>query len=72
MKRKRNSIKTIRNLHELQLLKQNIEFREKFYKKEISGVSSDIIDNFFDKMRDFAFEFGAKMITQLFKSKKDI
>ncbi len=65
-------MKAMKNMRELQLLKQKLEYQEKLYEKEITGSTADIVENLTDKLRDLAFQFGSHLILQLIhgKSKK--
>ena len=61
-----NNIKSIR---ELELVKQKLKYREKYVEKELIGSSTDLIDHFTDKLRDFTFDFGMRMVASLFQNK---
>lgn len=63
-------MKTLKNMRELQLMKQKLEYQEKLYEKEIVGSTADIVDNLTDKIRDWAFQFGTHLILQLIHGKK--
>lgn len=61
-------MKTVRNLNELKLVKQNLKFREMLYERDLAGATTAIVDNLTDKLRDLAFDFGMKIITHLIAS----
>ncbi len=58
-------MKAIRNMRELYLMKEKLEYQEKLYEKEIASSTADIIDNLTDKLRDMAFELGARLMLKL-------
>lgn len=66
MKKKLNSI---RNMRELSLYKQNLRYKQKLYEQEVAGVTADVVDHFADKVKDLAYDLGAKLLTQLFTRK---
>ncbi len=61
-----NKIKSIR---ELELVKQKLKYREMYVEKELIGSSTDLINHFTDKLKDFTFDFGLRMVTSLFQKK---
>ena len=71
MKSKNKKIKGISTMHELKLIKQKLEYKEKLYEKEVAEVSADIVDNLTDKLKEFVFNVGSRLIFQLFKSGKE-
>lgn len=62
-------MKAVKNLRELQLLKQKLEYQERLYEKEITGSVADIVDNLTDKLRDVAFQFGSHLVLRLIRSR---
>lgn len=70
MSRKIDKMKTISTLQELRLVKQKLEYQEKLLEKDVAGASADIVDNLTDKLKEFVFNVGSKLIVQLFKSGK--
>ena len=71
MKSKFNKVKTISTMHELKLIKQKLEYKEKLYEKEVAGASADIVDKLSDKLKEFVFNVGSRLIFQLFRSGKE-
>ena len=67
----KNKLKSIRNMRELSLYKQNLEYKTKFYEKEVAGISEDIIDNFADKVKELTFNVSSKLIAQFFGKKRN-
>jgi hypothetical protein len=63
-------MKALKNMRELQLMKQKLEYQERLYEKEIAGSADDIVDNLTDKLRDLAFQFGAHLILRLIHGKR--
>ncbi len=63
-------MKAVKNMRELQLLKQKLEYQERLYEKEITGSTADIVDNLIDKLRDLAFQFGSHLVLRLIHSRR--
>lgn len=63
-------MKALKNMRELQLMKQKLEYQERLYEKEITGSTADILDNLTDKLRDLAFQFGSHLVLQLIHGKR--
>ena len=63
-------MKKIKNLTELELYKQKLKFKEKLLEREIVGNTSDLIEHFSDKLKDYAFDLGTKLVWLIFKNKK--
>jgi hypothetical protein len=57
-------MKTIRNLHELKMMKQKLKFQEMLHERELSGTTAAIVENFTDKLRELAFDLGSRMVNQ--------
>lgn len=66
----RSKLKNIKNTRELDLYKQNLEYRVKIYEKEVAGITEDVIDNFTDKIKDFTFNLAFKLVSEFFKKKE--
>lgn len=60
----------IKNMRELQLVKQKLQYQEQLMEKEIIGTSTEIIEHFSEKLKDFAFELSMRLILQLFRKKQ--
>jgi hypothetical protein len=63
-------MKALRNMRELQLMKQKLEYQERLYEKEIARSTADIVDNLTDKLRDLAFQFGTHLVLRLIHRKR--
>jgi hypothetical protein len=61
-------MKAIKNLRELHLMKEKLEYQERLYEKEMAASTADIIDNLTDKLRDMAFDVGTRLVVQLITS----
>jgi hypothetical protein len=61
-------MKTIRNIRELNLMKQKLEYQEKLYEKELTLSAAEIVDNLALKLRDLAFDMSLRLLFQLIKS----
>lgn len=66
----KSKLKNIRNMRELGMYKQNLEYKAKLYEKEVAGVSEDIIDNFTLKLRDLTFNVAMRLFSELFTKKE--
>jgi hypothetical protein len=58
-------MKTIKNMRELNLMKQKLEYQEQLYEKEITISAAEVVDNMALKLRDVAFDLSARLILQL-------
>jgi hypothetical protein len=63
-------MKAIKNMRELDLMREKLEYQELFYEKELVGNSAEIIDNVTDKLKDAAFDLGTKLLFQLVSPSK--
>lgn len=63
-------MKAIRNMRELTLMKQKLEYQEQLYEKEMVASTADIIENLSDKLRDLAFDLGTRIVVQLITSRR--
>ncbi len=63
-------MKAIKNMRELNLMKQKLEYQEKLYEKELTASTADVIDNLADKLRDVAFDLGSRLILRLLKLRR--
>ena len=66
MKKRRIKIRNIRNIHELQLVKQKLEMQDILYEKEMNDVFSDMVDNFIYKLKGFTFDMAYRLVFKLF------
>jgi hypothetical protein len=58
-------MKTIKNMRELNLMKQKLEYQEKLYEKELTISATEVVDNLTLKLRDAAFDMSVRLILQL-------
>lgn len=63
------NMKRIKNMRELELMKENIEYRQLISEKKLLGSSVGIIDSFTDGLKDWAFEFGTSLFLNLIRGK---
>ena len=68
MKKKVNKI-SVRNMRELNLMKQKLKYQARLYEKEMTGSVADVVDDMTDKLRDLAFEVGSRLIIRLIRPK---
>jgi len=64
-KKSKINMAAIRNMRELRLMRQKLIYQEKLYEKEFSTTATDLSDNLSAKVRDFAFDFGSRMIIRV-------
>lgn len=57
-------------MRELNLYRQKLKYRELLMEKELTGTTVDLIHHFGDELKEFAVEFGAKMVWFFLKGKK--
>lgn len=60
----------IKNMKDLKQKKQQLEFQEKFYKKELLFSTSGILDNFAINFRNLAFDFGYRVVAKYIFSRR--
>ena len=59
-------MKQIRNMRELELMKQNLSFKIMLLEDKMIDRSGDMVDTLTNRLRDVAFEMGMKLISNLF------
>ncbi|WP_321997062.1 hypothetical protein [Draconibacterium orientale] len=64
-------MKRVKNMRELELMKENLEYRQKLNEKQLLGSSVAIIDNFTDGLKDWAFEFGTHLFLDVIRRRKN-
>lgn len=67
-------MKRIKNMTELELIRQKLKYKELLLEKDLIGSTADLTEHFTDKIRDFAFDFGIRIFQILFgrgKQKED-
>lgn len=57
-------------MRELNLLKENLEYRRVITEKKLLGSSAALINNFTDGLKDWAFKFGTSLIINLIRNSK--
>jgi hypothetical protein len=60
----------IKNMQQLKLKKQQLEFQSKFYEKELVSSAAGILDNFTDKLRGLTFDLGYRLISNFIFSRR--
>ena len=64
-------MKPIRNMRELELVKQNLNYKIKHLEEKMTGQADNALDAVTHRIKELAFETGMKMILNLlFKKKK--
>ncbi len=56
----------IRNMRELELMKENLEYRQILSEKKLLNSSVKIVDNVTDGLKGWAFEWGTSLVLRLF------
>lgn len=64
-------MKRVKNMRELELIKENLEYRQQLNEKQLLGSSVAIINNFTDGLKDWAFEFGTHLFLDLIRGSKN-
>lgn len=67
MNSKKNKVRSVRNIRELELLQENLEYQRLLSEKKLLGSSAKIVDNFTDSIKDWAFEFGTTLVLKLIR-----
>ena len=65
MKPKKSSMGKIKNMKELELMRDKLKFQEKFIEKELIKSSANVLDNLSNKIKDLAFDFGTNLTSQI-------
>lgn len=63
-------MKRVRNMRELELMKENLEYRQLLSEQKLLGSSVAIVDNFTDGLKNWAFEFGTSLFVNLIHGSK--
>jgi len=66
----KSKLKRIKSIRELSLYRQNLKYQEKILEQKVANISSDIVDNFTVRLRDFTFNLTTRLITQLFSKRR--
>lgn len=65
-------MKTIKNMRELELMKENLRYQQLLSEKKLINTSSAIVDTFTGEIKSWVFEWGTSLALQLiFGKKKD-
>lgn len=57
-------------MRELELMQKNLEYQQLISEKKLLGTSANIVDNFSESIKDWAFEFGIALVLRLFNHSK--
>ena len=68
---KRIDMKQVRNMRELNMMRQKLEYQTKLYEKEIADSSSDVVENLMDKAKDVLFDVGFRIFYKLIRSRRN-
>lgn len=63
-------MKQIRNMRELNMMRQKLEYKKMLYEKEIAGSSADVAENLMDKAKDALFDIGFRIFYKLLRSRR--
>jgi len=63
-------MKAIKNMRELNLMREKLKYKQLLYEKEMVGNSAEIIDNVTDKLKEAAFDLGTRLIFLLISPSK--
>ncbi|MBN2891335.1 MAG: hypothetical protein JXL97_05675 [Bacteroidales bacterium] len=58
-------MRRIKNMRELELLQNNLKFKEQLAEKELAGSSAKILDNLTGKIKDLAFDLGTHLTMEI-------
>lgn len=71
MNSKKNKVRSVRNMRELELLQENLEYQRLLSEKKLLGTSAKIVGNFTDSVKQWAFEFGTSVLLKLIKGSQE-
>lgn len=63
-------MKRVRNMRELELLKENLEYRMTVSEKKLLGSAATTINNFTDGLKDWALKFGTSLVINFIRGSK--
>ena len=70
-KAKKNKMRRIRNMRELELMKENLEYQQLISERKLIGSSVKIVDDFADSLKSWAFEWGTSLALRLIRGKHE-
>ena len=63
-------MRKIKNMTELRLYKQKLKYQEMLLEKDLINTTAGLTEHFTNGLKDFAFDFGSRIILSLFRDKK--
>ncbi len=63
-------MKRIKNMTELRLFRQKLRYQEILIEKDLANSTAGLTRHFTNGLKDFAFDFGSRIILSLFRDKK--
>jgi len=66
MKSKTTNRRVVKNMRELEMLKENLQYQQLLSEKKLLNSSVKIIDSFSGTVKDWAFEFGLSLARHIF------
>lgn len=60
----------LKNMKDVKRKKEQLEFKAKFYKKELTSSASGVFGNFADNLRALAFDFGYRIVSRIIFSRR--
>jgi len=63
-------MKPIKNMRELDLMREKLKYQELLYEKELVESSGELVESVTDKLKDAAIEIGTRLLLRLFSSAK--
>ena len=63
-------MKPIKNMRELELMREKLKYQELLYEKELVESSTELVDSVTDKLKDAAIEIGTRLLLRLFSPSK--
>lgn len=70
-KTKQHKMRRIKNMRELELVQENLEYQQLMSEKKLIGSSAKIVDDFTDGLKSWAFEFGTSLALRLIQGRKE-
>lgn len=66
----KKKMKRFKNMTELELYRQKLKYRELLLERDLVDASSGLIQHFTDELKEFAYNFGFRIMGFLFKKGK--
>ena len=59
-------MKAIKNMRELELMREKLKYQELLYEKELVDSSAELVESVTDKLKEAAIDIGTRLLFRLF------